>query len=126
MRCSALGDDPPARCHCLAFGSIAKTTYPILPRVGVISLGFGITEAFILLRLSNVYGDKPWSVVEGEPVRKLIGSISLTEYPPSLLFLLPTLAGGALLPVLFERICNLSLVAAEVAPHAGQAPHPTG
>lgn len=112
----------------LPFGFVAKTTYPILPWLGVISLGFGIGNwfrpevapetrqrwlillglgmigAFILLRLLNVYGDKPWFVVEGSSLRTFIGFISLTKYPPSLLFLLPTLGGGTLLLVLFERI----------------------
>ncbi|SLK02083.1 MULTISPECIES: DUF1624 domain-containing protein [Novosphingobium] len=120
----------------LPLGFVAKTTYPILPWLGVISLGFGIgpwfrsdtapevrqrrllllgfglIAAFIVLRLINVYGDKPWFVVEGDPVRSLISFISLTKYPPSLLFLLPTLGGGALLLVLFEQINNSRLVAA--------------
>jgi uncharacterized membrane protein len=120
----------------LPLGFVAKTTYPILPWIGVISLGFGIgpwfrpevsqevrqrrlltlgfglIAGFIALRLLNVYGDKPWFVVEGDPVRSLIGFISLTKYPPSLLFLMPTLGGGALLLVLFERIRNSGLVTA--------------
>jgi len=120
----------------LPFGFVAKTTYPILPWLGVISLGFGIGNwfrpdvaadtrqrrllrlgfgmigAFILLRLLNVYGDKPWHVVAGDPVRTVISFISMTKYPPSLLFLLPTLGGGALLLVLFERIHTSRLVAA--------------
>jgi uncharacterized membrane protein len=120
----------------LPFGMVAKTTYPILPWLGVISLGFGIGNwfrpdvapetrerrllilgfgmigAFILLRVLNVYGDKPWAVVAGDPVRTVISFISLTKYPPSLLFLLPTLGTGALLLVLFERINASRLVAA--------------
>lgn len=120
----------------LPFGFVAKTTYPILPWIGVISLGFGIGNwfrpevapavrqrlllllgfgmiaAFIVLRLLNGYGDKPWHVVEGDPVRTVISFISMTKYPPSLLFLLPTLGGGALLLVLFERINNSRLIAA--------------
>jgi uncharacterized membrane protein len=120
----------------LPFGFVAKTTYPILPWLGVISLGFGIgpwfkpdvapetrqrrllmlgfglIAAFVVLRLLNGYGDKPWSTVEGDPVRSLISFISMTKYPPSLLFLLPTLGAGALLLVLFERIRTSGLVAA--------------
>lgn len=120
----------------LPLGFVAKTTYPILPLIGVISLGFGIGNwfrpdfdpatrqrlllllgfsmiaAFVVLRLLNVYGDKPWAIVEDDPVRTVISFISMTKYPPSLLFLLPTLGGGALLLVLFERINNSSLVAA--------------
>ena len=120
----------------LPFGFLAKTTYPILPWLGVISLGFGIgpwfkpdvapetrqrrllmlgfgmIAAFVVLRLLNVYGDKPWSIVEGDPVRSVVSFISMTKYPPSLLFLLPTLGGGALLLVLFERIRASGLVSA--------------
>ncbi|MEO6715859.1 MAG: heparan-alpha-glucosaminide N-acetyltransferase domain-containing protein [Novosphingobium sp.] len=120
----------------LPFGFVAKTTYPILPWIGVISLGFGIGNwfrpevapalrqrnllllgfgmiaAFIILRLLNLYGDKPWHAVEGDPVRTVISFISMTKYPPSLLFLLPTLGGGALLLVLFERINNSRLIGA--------------
>lgn len=120
----------------LPFGFLAKTTYPILPWIGVISLGFGIgpwfapevspevrqrrlltlgfglIAAFVVLRFFNIYGDKPWAPVEGDPVRTMIAFISLTKYPASLLFLLPTLGGGALLLVWFERIRNSGLVAA--------------
>lgn len=112
----------------LPFGFLAKTTYPVLPWIGVISLGYGVGPwflpdvapgerrrllltlglamlgAFFLLRFLNVYGDKPWFVVEGDPLRTFISFISMTKYPPSLLFLLPTLGLGALLLVLFERI----------------------
>nr|WP_144098421.1 heparan-alpha-glucosaminide N-acetyltransferase domain-containing protein [Croceicoccus sediminis] len=118
----------------LPFGFVAKTTYPILPWLGVISLGyaagawfrpdysaekrnrnllmlgFGMIAAFILLRLLNVYGDKPWFMTEGNSVRSVISFISMTKYPPSLLFLLPTLGGGALLLVWFEKIDGSMLI----------------
>jgi uncharacterized membrane protein len=120
----------------LPFGMVAKTTYPILPWIGVISLGFaignwfrpevapetrqrnllllgfGMVAAFVVLRLLNVYGDKPWVVVDGDVVRTLLSFISMTKYPPSLLFLLPTLGGGALLLVLFEKMNSSPLIAA--------------
>lgn len=120
----------------LPFGLVAKTTYPILPWIGVISLGFGIgpwfrpevaqetrerrlmllgfglIAGFIVLRFLNVYGDKPWFVVEGSPLRTFISFISLTKYPPSLLFLMPTLGGGALLLALFERVRTSGVIAA--------------
>jgi uncharacterized membrane protein len=120
----------------LPFGFVAKTTYPILPWLGVISLGFaagpwfrpdfaaetrqrnllilgfGMIAAFVALRLLNIYGDKPWFMTEGNSVRSAISFISMTKYPPSLLFLLPTLGGGALLLVLFEKINDSRLVGA--------------
>ncbi len=120
----------------LPWGFVAKTTYPILPWIGVISLGYGIGNwfrpeveaavrqrnllllgfgmigALIILRLLNIYGDKPWSVVEGDMMRTVISFLSMTKYPPSLLFLLPTLGAGALFLVLFERINNSRLIVA--------------
>ena len=68
----------------LPFGAVARTSYPVLPWIGVIALGYGIgpwfdrgvdpawrqrrlltlgigmIAAFIVLRALNVYGDKPW------------------------------------------------------------------
>jgi uncharacterized membrane protein len=68
----------------LPFGAVARTSYPVLPWVGVILLGYalgpwfdrsvdaerrrrklvllglGMIVAFVVLRLVNVYGDKPW------------------------------------------------------------------
>ncbi|WP_443019466.1 DUF1624 domain-containing protein [Sphingomonas adhaesiva] len=120
----------------LPLGFVAKTTYPILPWMGVMMLGYGIgawfradvdaavrerrlvtlgvalIAGFVALRLLNVYGDKPWFVVAGDPVRTLLSFISLTKYPASLLFLMPTLGGGALLLALFERIDRSRLIAA--------------
>lgn len=111
----------------LPFGFLAKTTYPVLPWIGVmllghamgpwfagdvdrsvrarrlVTLGIGMIAAFVALRFLNVYGDKPWSVVEDSPLRTAIGFLSMTKYPPSLLFLLPTLGSGALLLALLER-----------------------
>lgn len=109
-------------------GLMVKTTYPILAWVGVIALGYGIgpwflpdvdprdrqkkllmlgfgmLAFFVVLRLLNVYGDKPWFVVEGSPLRTFLSFISMTKYPPSLLFLLPTLGLGALFLVVFEKM----------------------
>lgn len=111
----------------LPFGAVAKTSYPVLPWIGVIALGYGIGPwflpqvapeirrkrllalgagmivAFLVLRAINLYGDTPWFVVEGSPLRTALSFISLTKYPPSLLFLLLTLGTGALLLVAFEQ-----------------------
>jgi len=109
-------------------GLHVKTTYPVLAWVGVIALGYcagswflpdvsqaerqrrftllgvGLLVGFVVLRLINGYGDKPWFVVEGDPFRTFLSFISLTKYPPSLLFLMPTLGFGALFLALFDRI----------------------
>lgn len=108
------------------WGQTFKTTYPVLPWVGVILLGYGIgpwftsmtTDArrtrfiqigvamlalFLVLRGFNIYGDRPWEAVPGAPLRSLMAFLALTKYPPSLLFLLPTLGLGCLLMARFER-----------------------
>jgi uncharacterized membrane protein len=106
---------------------VAKTTYPILPWIGVILLGyatgpwfgktadpdvrrrrlltwgFGLLAAFVLIRFLNVYGDKPW-VDGGDALRTTMSFLALTKYPPSLLFLMPTIGLGLLLLVLFESL----------------------
>lgn len=114
----------------LPFGAFARTSYPVLPWIGVIvlgyllgswyerdkssaadsgrrvrrllALGFGMLAAFVVLRALNVYGDKPW-VASGSALHTIMGFIALTKYPPSLLFLLQTLGVGVVLLALFER-----------------------
>jgi uncharacterized membrane protein len=118
----------------LPFGFAIKTTYPVLPWIGTIMLGYGIGPwlfgetppavrqrrliaigiamliAFLLIRGVNIYGDKPWFTVIGDPARTAMSFFSLTKYPPSLLFLLSTLGVGALLLALFERMGNSRLI----------------
>lgn len=103
----------------------ARTSYPVLPWIGVIVLGYamgpwfqrirtrgttvrslaalggGLLAAFAAVRWLNVYGDTPWFVAN-DPVTTLMSFLSLTKYPPSLLFLLITLGGGAILLAWFE------------------------
>lgn len=110
----------------LGGGMIAKTTYPVLPWIGVILLGYaigpwfakgsdpaprirrmamlgaGLIVGFVLIRFANIYGDKPWFHAE-TPLRTVMSFLALTKYPPSLLFLMPTLGFGALMLALFER-----------------------
>lgn len=111
----------------LGGGMIAKTTYPVLAWIGVMLLGYAIGPwfgrladakarvrnlawlgvnmivGFVVLRLINLYGDAPWRIAE-DPVRSLMSFLSLTKYPPSLLFLLLTLGAGCLLLAAFERV----------------------
>ncbi|MFZ2994796.1 DUF1624 domain-containing protein [Sphingobium sp.] len=118
----------------LPFGLLVKTTYPILVWIGVMVLGYGVGAwflpsvdprarerrllmlgcgmliAFVLLRLLNIYGDKPWFTVEGDPMRTFFSFMSMTKYPASLLFLLPTLGIGTLLLVLFGRMQGSMLI----------------
>lgn len=107
-------------------GIPVKVNYPLLPWIGVICLGWslgpwfsglaaevrqsrlvklglGMIAAFFVLRALNVYGDAPWFVVPGDGLRTVMSFLALTKYPPSLLFLLPTLGIGAILLGLFEK-----------------------
>ena len=111
----------------LGAGMVAKTTYPILPWIGVILLGYAagpwfgrdadpqarrrrllawgaaLLVGFVALRFANVYGDKPWTDT-GDPLRTVMSFLALTKYPPSLLFLMPTIGLGMLLLAAFERM----------------------
>ncbi|MFV3385833.1 DUF1624 domain-containing protein [Pseudomonas sp. NY15364] len=103
-----------------------RTSYPVLPWIGVIALGyvigpwfrgssapeqrlqwlrrvgFAALALFVLLRLLNGYGEKPW-IVEETALQTLMGLFNITKYPPSLLFLALTLGIGLLLLAAFER-----------------------
>ncbi|MFA6310531.1 MAG: heparan-alpha-glucosaminide N-acetyltransferase domain-containing protein [Sterolibacterium sp.] len=108
-------------------GVVVKISYPVLPWIGVILLGYAIgpwfargTEggtrmrklmilgwtmllAFLLIRYVNVYGDRPW-VDTGDWLRTIMSFMAATKYPPSLMFLMPTLGFGLLFLAYFERI----------------------
>lgn len=103
-----------------------RTSYPLLPWIGVITLGYaagpwfggtrgasdrqrallswaaGALGVFLLLRLLNGYGDAPWASGE-RAVQTLMSFLNITKYPPSLLFLALTLGIGLLLLVGLER-----------------------
>ncbi|KLI99059.1 heparan-alpha-glucosaminide N-acetyltransferase domain-containing protein [Luteimonas sp. FCS-9] len=103
-----------------------RTSYPVLPWIGVIALGYaagpwfapdadagrrrrllmgwgvGALASFAVLRLVNGYGDAPWRVGE-DALRTAMGLVNVTKYPPSLLFLCLTLGVGLLLLRLLER-----------------------
>jgi uncharacterized membrane protein len=101
--------------------------YPVLPWVGVMLLGFGIsgvferaparrnaillragfvlTAAFLMLRASGVYGDpNPWQTQPRGIIATVIDFLNTTKYPPSLDFLMMTLGPGAILCSFADRI----------------------
>lgn len=103
-----------------------RVTYPVLPWIGVIALGYGFGPwfaatalpavrqrhlliagvtalmGFVLLRAVNGYGEQPWYVYDNG-VQTLMSFFNITKYPPSLLFLALTLGVGLLLLLAFER-----------------------
>ena len=103
-----------------------RTSYPVLPWIGVIALGYGLGPwfargssvierqrhllvagagalvGFVALRLLNGYGEAPWSDYPSTS-QTLMSFFNITKYPPSLLFLALTLGFGLLLLRSFER-----------------------
>lgn len=104
-----------------------RTSYPLLPWIGVIGLGYalgpwfaraadaGVRQqclllggvagllGFVGLRVINAYGEKPWAV-EDTTVQTLMAFFNITKYPPSLLFISLMVSVGLLLLLLFERL----------------------
>ena len=103
-----------------------RVTYPVLPWIGVIALGYGLGPwfanaalpavrqrylllasvvallGFVLLRAANGYGEKPWLAYDSS-VQTMMSFFNVTKYPPSLLFLTLTLGIGLLLLLTFDR-----------------------
>lgn len=103
-----------------------RTSYPVLPWIGVIALGYcvgpwftrsvsahvrqryllltgtGLLLGFVALRWLNGYGEAQWTNY-GNVTHTLMSFFNITKYPPSLLFLTLTLGVGLLLLLAFER-----------------------
>jgi len=93
--------------------------YPLLPWIGVMLLGFGIAGVFerpaaarqaMLLRGGlGLYGDpNPWQVQPAGITATVIDFLNTTKYPPSLAFLLMTLAPAAILLAYADRITGFA------------------
>lgn len=112
----------------LPWGAQARTSYPVLPWIGVIALGYTIgpwfardvmpawrqralwamgavaLAAFGALRLANGYGEPvPWQPGE-TGLHTLMSFLNLTKYPASADFLLLTLGLGAWLLASLEKL----------------------
>lgn len=113
------------------FGGINPLVgYPILPWIGIITLGYclgnlyspdidravrkkalrslgiGAILLFILLRWTNVYGDPAHWSTQKNAVYTLLSFINTTKYPPSLLYALMTLGPALLFLAYTERSLN--------------------
>ncbi len=110
----------------LASGYTVIVAYPLLPWIGVMSLGYAFGQLlqlpaaqrhcwmrglglaaialFLLLRLNNIYGEaQPWTAIPRGPIYTALAVLNVTKYPPSLLYLLMTLGPVLLLLPLLER-----------------------
>ncbi len=104
-------------------------SYPLLPWIGVMLLGYGaaglfelpaklrdrwllrigvgLVIAFILIRALNVYGDpQPWNFDPGNTAASVMSFLATTKYPPSLLYILMTLGPAAIACAFVERLCG--------------------
>ncbi len=85
-----------------ALGPIFDWT-PARRRAFLLRLGAGLTAAFFVVRLANVYGDPvAWSV-QSSGVRTVLSFLNATKYPPSLVYLLMTLGPALLILWLADR-----------------------
>jgi uncharacterized membrane protein len=102
-------------------------SYPLLPWIGVMFLGYAsaglfegpsrlrqhqlarigicLTLGFILLRALNIYGDPhQWHIHPGSIAASVMSFLATTKYPPSLLYLLMTLGPAAIVCAFSERL----------------------
>ncbi|MFI5155751.1 MAG: DUF1624 domain-containing protein [Chitinophagales bacterium] len=117
--------------HRFAFlGIHFVTAYPIIPWIGIMSLGYcmgnvfteqygksarkifllatglGAIAVFILLRLVNLYGDlHPWTS-QSSQLFSMLSFVNLTKYPPSLDYLLLTVGVGLIFLAIMEKPLN--------------------
>lgn len=107
-----------------------RTSYPVLPWIGIITLGYCIgsyifdskndnsrrntaflttgilsVSLFFILRLINLYGDQEWSV-KPNLLETIMSFFNLTKYPPSLLFILFNVGVGLILLALLNKVEN--------------------
>lgn len=114
----------------LPFDRTMFIIYPVIPWLGVMMLGFCFGKLytsdfdqlkrhkilvqsavtmlilFIVLRFINVYGDpKPWEL-QNEFSKSVLSFLNVNKYPPSLFFILITIAVALLLMHLWENARN--------------------
>jgi uncharacterized membrane protein len=99
--------------------TVAFIAYPIVPWVGVMALGYvfaefyqqeaarrqslllklgiGLAVLFFVLRATNFYGDPSHWEIQSDAIKTFLSFLNVTKYPPSLLFLLMTLAPASII-----------------------------
>jgi len=102
-------------------------SYPLLPWIGLMFVGYGaaglfelpakvrgewlvrigiaLVLAFILVRAQNLYGDpQPWDSNPGSIAASIMSFLGTTKYPPSLLYILMTLGPAAIACAFVDRV----------------------
>src|SRR6185295_6932423 len=102
-------------------------SYPLLPWIGVMLVGYGaaglfelpekrrserllrigaaLIIAFMVVRALNVYGDPhPWHFDASNTAASVMSFLGTTKYPPSLLYILMTLGPAAIACAYAERL----------------------
>ena len=111
-------------------GNLVSFTYPVLPWIGIIFLGYsfgalykpgfdnqkrkrillytgvGSLLLFIILRLYNFYGDPSLWSQKNTILYSIFSFLNTSKYPPSLLFTLMTMGPALIFLALFEDINN--------------------
>lgn len=107
-----------------------RTSYPVLPWIGIITLGYCIgsyifdpskdnhrrnialltigilsISLFFILRLINLYGDQEW-YIQANILETMMSFFNLTKYPPSLLFTLFNVGIGFIMLALLNKVEN--------------------
>jgi uncharacterized membrane protein len=95
--------------YCL--GSLYRPGFdPLLRKKWLIRMGWGAISFFILLRLTNLYGDpSPWST-QKNALFSFLSFINTTKYPSSLLYNLMTLGPALLFLAYAEKPVNTGIV----------------
>ncbi len=117
-------------------GSKAFVAYPLIPWIGVMAAGYAFgalygmerdlrrkwllalggaaNMIFVILRLTNIYGDPAAWSAQDTPVFTMLSFLNTTKYPASLLFLLMTIGPAMIVlgltdkingKVVWQRIC---------------------
>lgn len=90
-----------------AFGSIYKSSFEAARRKRIlITSGLTLLVLFIVLRITNLYGDpQPWST-QRNWAHTLLSFFNVSKYPPSLLYECMTLSAALLILAFTENIQN--------------------
>ena len=122
---------------------VAFVIYPLVPWIGVIAVGYAfgkiytldrarrrtlllrtglaLIAAFIVIRLTNVYGDpRPWSA-QSSVLFSVFSFVNTTKYPVSLLYLLMTIGPALLALAWFESRASQSR-AEQIVTRVGRVP----